>query len=380
VDRAQPGRFAAFYFAYFAGLGVFLPYFNLYCKHLGLSSWEIGALSMTVPVGRVLFSFPITHWADRRCRQRGVMRVAAWGSVAATVALFFPHHFPGLLLAMAAYAIVSVPLLPLVEAVTIEGVGHYGWNYGRVRMWGTLGFICLSVGFGRLLDGLPIVSVVAGMAVLALVNALTVEALPPGLGGIAQRVPPLMPVLRRPALVLFLAACVMMQASHATYYGFFSIYLASIGVGPGTIGLLWGIATVAELVVMAAASRLVARLGEGRVMALSLVLAALRWGVLATSTHLWVIGASQLLHAFTFGTFHVAAIHFTHDAFPAGLRASGQSIYSLASFGIGMILGYGASGLLYDPLGARLLFAGSAGVALVAAVAILPLGRGGGEG
>jgi len=168
-----------------------------------------------------------------------------------------------------------------------------------------------------------------------------------------------------------------MQASHGTYYGFFSIYMSSIGVKPGTIGLLWGIATVSELVVMAGASRLVDRLGEGRVMALSLALAAVRWGVLATTTNLYAIGASQLLHAFTFGTFHVAAIHFTHDAFPAGLRASGQSLYSLASFGVGMVIGYGASGLLYDPLGPRLLFAASGGVALVAAAATLTLGRGG---
>lgn len=377
MERIHPLRFGAFYFAYFAALGVFLPYFNLYCKFLGLSSWEIGALSMAVPVGRVLFSFPITHWADRTHRQRRVMRLAAWGSVVATVALFLPHRFGGLLLCMAAYAVVSVPLLPLVEAVTLEGVGHFGWNYGRVRMWGTLGFICLSVGFGHLLNWLPMVSVVAGMTVLAVVNAVTVEALPRGLGGLPHRVPPLLPVLKRPALVLFLVACVAMQASHGTYYGFFSIYMDAIGVKPGTIGLLWGIATVAELVVMAGASRLVVCLGEGRVMALSLGLAAVRWGVLATTTNLYAIGASQVLHAFTFGTFHVAAIHFTHDAFPAGLRASGQSLYSLASFGVGMVIGYGASGLLYDPLGPRLLFALSGGVALIAALATLTLGRGG---
>ncbi len=374
MERAQPRRFGAFYFAYFAVLGVFLPYFNLYCKSLGLASWEIGTLSMAVPVGRVLFSFPLTHWADRTRRQRSVMRLAAWGSVAATAALYLPHHFAGLLLCMAAYALVSVPLLPLVEAVTLEGVGHFGWDYGRIRLWGTLGFICLSVGFGHLLDWLPMVSVVAGMALLSAMSALTVEALPPGLGEGAKRVPPLLPVLRRPALVLFLAACVAMQASHGTYYGFFSIYMDSIGVAPGTIGLLWGVATVSELVVMAGAGWLVRRLGEGRVMALSLALAALRWGVLASTTNLAAIALSQVLHAFTFGTFHVAAIQFTHDAFPKGLRASGQSLYSLSSFGLGMIVGYGTSGLLYDTLGPRTLFAGSALLALVAAAATLGLG------
>ncbi|RMF82732.1 MAG: MFS transporter [Nitrospirae bacterium] len=383
MSGGGPRRFAAFYFTYFAALGVFLPYFNLYCESLGLASWEIGLLSMGIPLGRVLFSLPLTHWADRTHRQRGLMRAAAWGSVAAATAFLVPRHFPGLLLCMAGYAIASVPLLPLVEAVTLEGVAHRGWDYGRIRLWGTLGFICLSVGFGRLLDRLPLASVLVGLALVSLANAVTVERLPAGVEGRAERVPPLVPLLRRPSLLLFLGACVAMQASHGTYYAFFSIYLHDLGVSPGVIGLLWGLATVSELVVMAGADRLVAWLGEGRVMAASLLLAAVRWGVYAATPRLWPIALAQTLHAFTFGTFHVAAIHYTHAAFPKGLRASGQSLYSLASFGVGMVVGYGASGLLYDRIGPRPLFAASALLALAAALATLALGRpgeGAGEG
>jgi len=136
-------------------------------------------------------------------------------------------------------------------------------------------------------------------------------------------------------------------------------------------GLLWGLATLSELVVMYGAGRLVAWLGETRVLTLSLALAVVRWGILATTGAMPAVAAAQVLHAFTFGTFHVAAIQFTYDAFPRPLRASGQSLYSLSSFGIGMILGFGGSGLFYDLIGPRGLFAASCALAAIAAVASL---------
>jgi len=264
-----------------------------------------------------------------------------------------------------------VPLLPLVEAVTLEQVATHRWDYARIRLWGTLGFVCLSTVFGKVVEVLPLASVLVGLVVLSACTAVAVEALPPVEHPATHEMPAILPILRRPTLAIFLVCCTLMQMSHGAYYGFFSIYMESLGVDRAAIGLLWGLATVSELVVMYGAGRLVAWLGESRVLTLSLVLAVVRWGILATTGAIPAVAAAQVLHAFTFGTFHVAAIQFTYDAFPRPLRASGQSLYSLSSFGIGMILGFGGSGLFYDLIGPRGLFTASCGLAAIAAVASL---------
>jgi len=371
VRREGTGRFAAFYFSYFAVLGVFLPYFNLYCKSLGFASWEIGVLSMVVPAARVVVGFALTHWADRTRRQRLATRIAAWGSVAAWSLYLVVDRFPTMLLCMVVYGLVSVPLLPLVEAVTLEQVATRHWDYARIRLWGTLGFVCLSMAFGKVVEVLPLASVLVGLVILSACTAVTVEALPPVEHPASREVPAILPILRRPTLAIFLLCCTLMQMSHGAYYGFFSIYMEGAGVDRAAIGLLWGLATTSELVVMYGAGRLVAWLGESRVLTLSLALAVVRWGILATTGALPAVAAAQVLHAFTFGTFHVAAIQFTYDAFPRPLRASGQSLYSLSSFGVGMILGFGGSGLFYDLIGPRGLFMVSCGLAAIAAVASL---------
>jgi PPP family 3-phenylpropionic acid transporter len=373
VRSAGAGRFAAFYFSYFAVLGVFLPYFNLYCKSLGFASWQIGALSMVVPAARVISGFALIHWADRTRRQRLTTRVAAWGSVVASSLYLLADRFPAMLLCMVVYGVIHVPLLPLVEAVTLERVTASRWDYARIRLWGTIGFICLSVGFGKVVAVFPLVSVLVGLVFLSVCTAVTVEALPSVEHPVGHEVPAIFPILRRPTLAIFLLCCVLMQMSHGAYYGFFSIYMESVGVDRTTIGLLWGLATISELVVMYGAGWLVGRLGESRVLTLSLALAALRWAILAVTDAMPAVAAAQVLHAFTFGTFHVAAIHFTHDAFPRPLRASGQSLYSLSSYGVGMILGFGGSGLFYDVIGPRGLFAASCILALIAGGASLGL-------
>ena len=123
-------------------------------------------------------------------------------------------------------------------------------------------------------------------------------------------------MLLRPEVLAFLAACLLMQASHGPYYTFYSIYLDSHGYSRGLIGALWALGVVCEIVVFLLLRRLQSRVGLREVLLISFGLAGVRWLMIGYfPDELWLLVAAQVLHAATFGTFHATAVTMVHGFF-----------------------------------------------------------------
>jgi MFS transporter, PPP family, 3-phenylpropionic acid transporter len=136
------------------------------------------------------------------------------------------------------------------------------------------------------------------------------------------------------------------------------------------------LAVGAEVLMMLGSAPLLARFPAPRLLSLCLGLAALRWGILAGSSTFWLLAGAQILHAFSFGLFHVCAVGHTHRLFPPALRSSGQSLYSSLTYGLGSLVGFFGSAGLVDRIGIRSLFGLSAALALLALLLSLRLWSG----
>jgi PPP family 3-phenylpropionic acid transporter len=169
----------------------------------------------------------------------------------------------------------------------------------------------------------------------------------------------------------FLAACVLMQASHAPYYVFYSIHLEDAGYRPQAIGMLWGVAVACEVIAMLRMPAILGRFGTLPVMAGCLLLASVRWWICAATVAAPALALAQTLHAASFAAFHVAAVTHTHRLFGEDRRASGQAIYGSATYGAGNVLGMVVSGLLYEQAGMRPLFTLASWTALLGGLLVV---------
>lgn len=366
---------ATFYLGYFGLLGVMLPYLSLYLLDIGLSPYQIGVVSAMTPLVKTIAPSLWGWAADRRGSRRPFMRLASVGALLCFALLLGVRQFLAIAAVMALYAVFTSSLLPLVESTAMEAVDRHGVDYGRIRLWGSVGFIAATLGMGEVLDLVPSVVVLWTILAFLSFNLWSVYHLPdshPAPHAPAERARGLL--TRRPVLA-FYGVCLLMQASHGTYYGFYSVYLEGLGFPRGQIGLLWALGVGAEVLAMGLSGRLLSRLGTLPLMRLALALTVVRWAMLATGATLpWLIPA-QLLHAASFGLFHVAAVTHTHRLIPPGLRATGQSLYSSLSFGFGLTVAMYLSGVYYDSVGAPVLFAASALVAAAALALALTLSR-----
>lgn len=370
--RRRYRAYSGFYFLYFAALGIFVPFFPLYLESLGITAQAIAVLLALGPLSRFFFPALWGLWADRAGHHKLLILLSLGGACAGFALLLTARSFAAIAFAVFAYGFFLAPAVPLVEGMVQEESEGRRFAYGSVRLWGSLGFILTTLLYGRLLDRYSETVVVTGILALSILNVLPAAALPGTLTTVPHPPHSLRQALFRPATLRFLAATTLMQASHGAYYAYFSLHLDRHGYSRTAIGAYWTLGVAAEILMMIGSARLLAREGPMRLISTCLLAAVLRWAMLALGTGALLLAVGQLLHALSFGLFHVAAVSATHRLFPEALRSSGQSLYNAMTYGLGNLIGLLGCSLLVGPLGVDGLFGLSAGIALAA---LLVLGR-----
>jgi len=370
-------KLSTFYLFYFSTLGALIPYWGLYLQSLGFSAAEIGELIAILALTK-LIAPNIWGWvADYTGKGMQVVRCTSLLAMISFSLLLWAQSYFWLAVVMALFSFFWNASLPQFEAVTFSYLGKNSHAYGRIRLWGSLGFILLVVILGPLLDWLGagmLPWIVLWLFVLLWVSSLLVPEAPRSEQPSSHD--SLWLVLKQPKVLALLLACFLLQASHGPYYVFYSIYLEQADYSKTVIGLLWALGVLAEVGVFLWAPQLLRRFQLGKLLALSLLLTALRWLLIAYFVEVQVVLLfAQLLHAASFGLYHLAAISLIHRFFVGRHQGRGQALYASVSFGAGGALGSYFSGQFWEPWGAAMTFSVAGLVALLAsAVAYWGLG------
>lgn len=369
--RANAGH----YILYFAAMGIYLPYFNLYCYHLGFSGFEIGVLSALRALAMVVFPAAWGALADRLDGRRPIYIGCTAMSAGIWSGFLFTEDFRVMAVLTGLYGMFYAPIIAFLEALTLESLGGRRQRYGSVRAWGSASFIGVVLLYGRLVEIFPLRLIVASILALSIALAALALRLP------APAAAPRGPATARtfawltgPALAFF-ACGFLMLASHGAYYGFFSIHLERLGHSRTFIGLAWALASTAEIGVMVLSGRLFGRFSLERVLAVSIAAAVLRWAVLGAAASPAAILLAQGLHALTYGTFHMASVLFVDRLTPPSAKNLGQALNNALTYGLGLTVGFFANGALFGTLDTFGLFRSSAAVALLAGAMLALLCR-----
>ncbi|HVL56187.1 MAG TPA: MFS transporter, partial [Burkholderiaceae bacterium] len=146
------GGVRALFLTYFAFIGALSPYAALYFAARGLSIVEIGVL-MSLPQALRIFAPAFWAWlADRSGKRVVLLRVSA--AVAVATMLLFPAaaSAPGFAALMLVLFFATAAQLPIAEAMALHVARGDAGRYGRLRLWGSIGFIGAVLLLGPLLD------------------------------------------------------------------------------------------------------------------------------------------------------------------------------------------------------------------------------------
>lgn len=372
-------RLSLFYASLCLFSGVQLPFFPAWLETKGLGPQEIAFIIAATMFLRIAAGPIVAFIADRIDDRRRVVILLAWGSFLAVSLYMVASGFWQILIVTLVLMSLWSSITPLIETLAMKAAHEQGIDYGRVRLWCSITFIGGSAGTGWLLKWQP-TSIVAvclvGAIAINLVGAHLLAREVPGRKRVERPGGQLKATLdftRQPLFIVGLVTASLIQSTHAVYYAFGTLNWQRLGYSNDVIGILWGIGVVAEIVLFAVSSRVVARVGAVRLMSLGAAAAVFRWSLMAADPPLWMLFPLQTFHAFSYCAAHLGTIHFLTRATPGHLAATAQSLYASLSAGVMMGVMTLAAGALYQNFGAGAYLLG-AGVGALAFLGSLIVG------
>ncbi len=346
-------RLSLLYGTFFAYTGLSLPFMPAWLAAKGLDARDIGIVLAAPMVVRVVAVPLSTRLADRVAGLRPALVAAAVASVAGFALVGLSGQFVPILATYTLAAVLLAPVLPLTDAYALRGLRDRTRSYGSVRLWGSVTFIVANLGGGVLLARLGAINVIWVVTAALALNALAALALVP-LPRDAPEPTPLRPVRaslwRVPAFAAVMLGASLIQASHAVMYGFGTVQWGARGIDGTTIGMLWAIGVVAEIVLFALSARVVGALGATGMIVLGGAGGVLRWAVMAFDPPTAALPPLQALHALSFGATHLGAMHLIGRAAPAGRSATTQGDF-VAVQGVVFAAVMSGSGVLVETYG-----------------------------
>lgn len=375
----QIAPFAVLSASYFAHIGFFNPYLPLWLQDLGFPIVVISLLAAVQSSTRIFAPYVWGMLSDRTGERVRLLRWSALVAVTSSLGLWWadsPLWVGVVLLVLFTH---TSSMMALTEAAMAHLVAGDWGRYGRIRLWGSIGFMATVFIAGAWFEHfgmghfpawtlLTLAAVLAGTLWLPDVRDKPTDAQTAG--------EPVGPVLRQPAVRWFFASLFFHITAHFAIYAYLSLYLDARGYSKATIGALWAVSVVVEIAWFFLQGRLMRFIRMSRWLLVCSLATVLRMALLGVAAD-WVLALvlAQALHALTFAAHHTASIAMVTHHFPGRLRARGQALFTVIGYGLGGVLGVLAGGTLVARIGYESLYGAASVLALLAAVCAWRMSR-----
>ena len=333
-----------------------MPFINLYYERMGLSGVQIGTLAALPVFLAVTVTFLWGAAADAFHLNRAILRTVLFLAPLAAFMLSRSNNFAALIPFVLAYALVTSPIVPLLDSNALEVAKEFNRSFGEMRVWGSIGWAVSTWLVGLLIEALNInwlfYSYILLMSItflLSLFQPARKLTLQTSLGhGLRE--------LFRYEFIVFLVSVFLLTTAAGGVNSFFSLYMDQIGAREGVIGLSYALAGLSELPVMLFSAPLLRRIGSSGfifIAFLTFIIRILLYSVI--DAPVWAV-LVQLLHGLSFATLLIGAVTFVSERTPPGLTTTAQAIFNTVAFGLASIAGSMIGGYLYDTVGMTGLF------------------------
>ncbi|KXO13643.1 putative 3-phenylpropionic acid transporter [Moritella sp. JT01] len=343
-----------YYLGFFGVYGVLLPFWALWLKGEGMSTEMIGTMLAFALIARSAGALLLTRNLTTTVSLLQAMRRLTLTSIITFAGFYLSNNVYVVFLLVVITNFVFSPLMALGEAMAAKLVRYNNMDYGRTRLWGSIGFMLASALTGVLVESFDhqviLFTIIVGLAALLLLTVTPARNMPQDTTTSSKRSSSFIAILSRPSFWPFLLITALLQGAHAAYYGFGAVYWQDIGISETYIGYFWSMGVVGEIFFLAIGRRLFANTSMATMFVIATLGSIVRWLTLSYAVDVTVIMLSQLLHGVTFGIAHLAAMRYISENVADEDTMTVQAIYAAIPFSLAIALLTFLSGLFYPDL------------------------------
>ncbi|SFV62714.1 putative MFS metabolite transporter [hydrothermal vent metagenome] len=331
---------SSFYFFYFSVVGVYIIFIPKVLTTFGYSAEQIGIIFAAGPLVR--FILPMLFIRGLKL-ERKAFNISLLIMLVSVLSFYtFVESFYELLLSNIFLGVGLGVTLPYIEVIALEKLGRE--NYGKIRLFGSLGFVLVALVLVNVLSS-PMIAL-EFLLCLTFATAIFAFFIVHELYKTNKQKKELQNDINLFKDWKLWLGLTLMQLSFGAFYNFFTIYATDNGISLETTIYLWSFGVGAEIIMF----RYQARFLSSKlllVLQITTLLTAFRWSlVFAYPQNILILYFSQSLHAFSFALFHSAAIAYLHQLYKH--KALAQQFFAGITYGLGGFIGALLSGMIYE--------------------------------
>lgn len=346
--------------AWFVTLGTFL------INNLHASGAETGAVFSTQSWGAIIAPFIIGLIADRYFNAEKILAILHLvGAVlmyqmfkATNVAVFYPY--------VLGYMILFMPTLALVNSISFNQMKDTEKEFPPVRVWGTIGWIVAGLAISLVFVWDSVGSIQAGLmkntflmaSIASLILGLfsfTLPKTPPKIAkGTKVKISEVLgldalKLLKDKNYLIFFVASILIDIPLAFYYQYANPYLTNIGMTNATAKM--SIGQFFEIFFLLMLPFFFKKFGFKITIMAGMLAWAIRYALFAygnAGSLTFMLIIAIILHGICYDFFMVSGQIYTDSKAGPKIKSAAQGLITLATYGIGMLIGYEIAGLIKD--------------------------------
>mgnify|MGYP001202998559 CR=1 FL=1 len=366
----------AFYFLHFFGVGVILPFVNIFYDSIGIEGLKLGILNASPRLAAMIMPFIFGAIADKYKIEKKLIFFSTLTASFVAFYLWNLREFWILFFFITFFYCLKSPVVPIVENLCLKEAKKAGIDYGKIRWWGSLGFIIAALITGKIIDIFSENYIFLLISISGLISGFFILLVPDS----NENTKPFFisqlfaSIKENKNLLNFFLVSAIVSATSGPFGLYFSIHLKNLGMSAFLIGFAWILGVVSEIFFLFYAGKIRTYIGVKLMIMVGILATAIRWELIAITDEIIFLISIQILHGLTFGVLHPASIQYLDLQSTEENKNSTQSLYSVFTYGIGATLGVLISGILINYFSYQVLLHASSILAMLALlIFILPL-------
>ena len=330
-------KLSAFYFFYFAAVGVYVIFLPKVLNDIGYTSLDIGYVLALAPLMRFLTPFLFLKYINLNEK---IFKLTLLGAIISSASFYITiDSFYAFMINNALLGICLSVLLPYVEVIAINALGKE--KYGKSRLYGSIGFMLIGLVLAKFLTN-PYMALDFYLATTIFTAIFSYTLIAYDVEHKAQEDDESFSLLK---YWPFWLSLFLMQVSFGGFYNFFTIYETAHGISLEVTSYLWAFGVICEIAMLYFQAPILKN-NLLNIIKFSILITAFRWFLLYLfPDNLYVSYFTQSIHAFSFGLYHSAVIIYLYTIY-SNKKLAQQFMLGVA-YGFGGFIGALISGYTY---------------------------------
>lgn len=350
--------YSIFYFLMFSSSFIAMQYLNLYYKQIGFSVIQITVIIIVSTIMSVGSSLYLGYKFDKSNKKHKILFFILVSSIISFISIYYFERYEYILIANIIFSMVYFSVQPLFTTITLINIEKNCLNFGKVRLYGTIGFCATSIILPMIKYENAIFIAMAIVMTLMIVTFFVILKKDRINNDIKENEKfKLSELFQNKIIIKLMMFIFIINITLGAYFNFFGIYYTEeLGYSKELFGILCAVSTLSEIPFLLLSSKIFEKFNIKSILIISGLITGIRWLLCAFFTQAVILLGIQILHGFGFIVLSTSINIYINNNCQDKYKATMQSIFFVGTLVFSKVIGSIIGGFLPQLLSQKSVF------------------------